>query len=230
MKQATRIIVIVAVLAAVVIGFFQYQQSRTAGAGQQQLDALTQEMAKLEAETALLRQQQEEAARLAKMAADARRMAEAQAAREAAERTALVASLNDRLQREATERRAAEEAQARLEAKIRELGDAQLAANRRMAELQAARDAAGATHTADTAEADALRREMEQQQAELARLADENEALKQRQLALLEQQISTEDAIIRVGGEIFLPANEIRSPNFRRRDALLFKQRLHGGD
>jgi len=79
-------------------------------------------------------------------------------------------------------------------------------------------------------EALTLRKTIEQQQAELVALEQENLSLRERQQTLEERQIRTEEAILSAGGKITIPFPEIRSPNVRRRDAILFKQRFTDSD
>ena len=75
-----------------------------------------------------------------------------------------------------------------------------------------------------------MRKTIEKQQADLVALEEENLSLRERQQKLEEQQIRTEEAILSAGGRITIPFPEIRSPNVRRRDAILFKQRFTDTD
>jgi hypothetical protein len=166
--------------------------------------------------------QNEESARLAKQADEARRMAEAQAEKERLERQRLVEELNARLKAEAAERKAAEEAQLALAEKMKALEEAQL-------EAQAALAALEASSTVGTIDGTAgLKAKIEAQEQSLAALSQENQALKEKTQLLESRQIATEEAIVEAGGRVDLPYPEIRSPNIRRREAIYFKERILG--
>lgn len=166
--------------------------------------------------------QNEESARLAKQAEEARRMAEAQAEKERLERQRLVDELNARLQAEAAERKAAEEAQLALAEKMKALEAAQLEAQAALAALEASSTVGAIDETAG------LKAKIEAQEQSLAALSQENQALKEKTQLLESRQIATEEAIVKAGGRIDLPYPEIRSPNVRRREAIYFKERILG--
>ncbi|MGA1205121.1 MAG: hypothetical protein ACO3ZW_04845 [Opitutales bacterium] len=182
----------------------------------QQQEMLLEAQQKMQAEN-------EEAAKLAKQADEARRMAEAQAEKERLEREKLVADLNQRLKKEAAERKEAEAALDALEEKMKALEVAQAEAQAALAELEKAQ--AGAVLDADTV---ALKEKIRSQEASLAMLSQENQSLKERQQLLEQRQIQTEEAIVRAGGVLDIPYPEIRSPNIRRREAIYFKERILG--
>jgi hypothetical protein len=166
--------------------------------------------------------QNEESARLAKQADEARRMAEAQAEKERLERQRLVEELNARLQTEAAERKAAEEAQLALAEKMKALEEAQLEAQAALAALEASSTVGTIDETAG------LKAKIEAQEQSLVALSEENQALKEKTELLESRQIATEEAIVEAGGRIDLPYPEIRSPNIRRREAIYFKERILG--
>jgi len=224
MKKNTVLIVILALFALIGFGLFfatQSKQDSIAQSQEKKLKDLENQMSQIEKDAQLALEAQEKATQEAMMAAEAQKMAEAKAAQEAAEKQALVKQLNDRLQIEARERREAELAQKELEATLLSLKEAQEAATARLAELESTQ-----VEKSDTSD---LRTKLTEQESEIAKLAEENEALKERQQVLLEKQVSTEESIIEAGGKIELPYPEIRSPNYKRRDALYFKQRISGG-
>lgn len=185
-------------------------------AAQAEQDRLTAQARELSASAAA-------AERAAQQALEAQRMAEARAAREEAERQRLVAELNERLERETRERREAELARQRLESRMAELAAAQQLAEQRLRELDAARTAQPDAPAEDVAEADTLRAELESQRNALAQLEQENAALRNRQDALLEQQLKTEEAILRTGARVKVTFPEMLSSNFRRRAVYHFR-------
>ncbi|MEX0326007.1 MAG: hypothetical protein AB3N33_07975 [Puniceicoccaceae bacterium] len=225
MNKFYAIIAVLIILALAGFGLYFANQSQMAeqeAAMNERISQLESEQQQLKASGDILRAEQAEAERLARQAEEARLMAEAQAEKERLERERLVAELNERLAREAAERKAAEEAQLALAAKMAELEAAQAEAQASLAALEA--EQAGQ----ESADASALKEKLEAQEAELVALATENEALKERQQLLEQRQIATEEAIVSAGGKVEIPYPEIRSPNVRRQQAIYFKERVLG--
>jgi len=225
MNKFYALIAILALLAIAGFSLFFMNRSRLADQETQmdaQIAQMLEEQKQLAQTEADLRAKQAESERLAKEAEQARLMAVAQAEKERQEREKLVAELNERLKREAAERKQAEEAQAALAAKMQALEESQAEAQAALAALEMER-AAGAG-----GETDALRQKMAQAEKDMLALSQENEALKARQQLLEQRQIATEEAIISAGGKIEIPFPEIRSPNIKRREAIYFKERVLG--
>jgi len=227
MQKSLPIILILALLAVAGFILFFVNQSRLAekdAVMQDQMLTLQAEQQRLSDIEEQLRGEMLEKDRLAREAMEARQMAEALAEQERREREKLVADLNERLKQEARERAGAEAAQRELEQRMEDLAAAQREAQAALAMLESARQ----TPTEQRPEEVELQKKLEAQRMQLASLERENLALKQRQQLLEQRQIATEEAIVSAGGQIDIPYPEIRSPNVRRRDAILFKQRLSG--
>ena len=225
MNKFYAIIAVLVILALAGFGLYFNNQSRLAeqeATMNERISQLEAEQQQMKAAEDILRAEQAEAERLARQAEEARLMAEAQAEKERLERERLVAELNARLAREAAERKAAEEAQMALAAKMKELEAAQAEAQASLAALEAAQ---GASATVETS---GLQEKIKAQEAELVALSQENDALKERQQLLEQRQIATEEAIVSAGGRVEIPYPEIRSPNVRRQQAIYFKERVLG--
>ncbi|NDV63519.1 hypothetical protein G0Q06_13725 [Puniceicoccales bacterium CK1056] len=221
------LIVVLAVVAVVGFVLFFWNQGRLADkeqAMQEQMEFLLNEQEKIAGLEESIAAKQAEAERLAKEAVEARKMAEAQAETERLEREKMVAELNARLQKEAEERRQAEAAQLELQEKMESLQLAQKEAQVALAELQKTRGG-GASYAP---EEESLQQKLIEQEKLLASLEEENQSLKLRQQTLTEQQMRTEEAIMKAGGQVDIPYPEIRSPNVKRRQAIYFKERVAG--
>lgn len=228
MNKSLPIIAVLALLAiAGFIMFFvnQSKLSEQEAVVQEQLRELREEQARLAEMEGNLRGEVQESDRIAREAMEAKQMAEAAADKERKERERLVQELNARLAREAEERRQAELAQQELEAKMAALDEAQKEAQAALAELEKQR---AERQEEPTEEEEVLSEKVETQLAQLTALQEENRSLKERTLELERKQIATEEAIVSAGGKIELAYPEIRSPNVRRRQAILFKQRVAG--
>jgi dTMP kinase len=218
-------IVILAILALAGFGLYFSNKSKMAeqdAINSERIAQLSEEQEKLLAIEQGLREEQARTAELARQAEEARLMAEAQAEKERLEREKLVAELNERLMREAAERKQAEEAQLALAARMKELEEAQAEAQASLAALEAEQAA-----PVDS-EATALKSKIQAQEEALVALSAENEVLKERQQLLEQQQVATEEAIVSAGGRVSIPYPEIRSPNVRRKEAIYFKERILG--
>jgi hypothetical protein len=227
MQKSLPIIVLLALLALAGFILFFVNQSRLSDQEslvQEQMMAFQEEQQRLaEIEQSLLKEKAE-SDRLAREALEARQMAEALAEEERRERERLIVELNERLKQEARERAEAEAAQRDLEQRMEALYTAQQEAQAALAMLQSQRQASAEGEEPEQ-EAE-LRQKLQDQQSQLAALETENQALKERQQLLESRQIATEEAIASAGGRVSIPYPEIRSPNVRRREAILFKQRL----
>lgn len=229
MKKPLPLILGLAAVAVVGFVLFFWNQGRLAdkeAALQEQMETLMNEQEKISELEESIKAKQMEADRLAKEAVEARKMAEAQAEKERIEREKLVADLNARLQKEAEERRQAEAAQLELQEKMQALQVAQQESQAALAQLQQTREAG----TAAAPEEASLQEKLAEQEMLLASLEQENKALKERQQALTERQIRTEEAIMEAGGRVEIPFPEIRSPNVKRRLAIYFKERVSGSE
>lgn len=228
MKKSLPIIAILALLTIVGFALFFANQAKLAENEevlQDQIKELRDGQMRLAEIESDLRSEMAESDQIAKEALEAKQMAEAAAEKERLERERLVSELNTRLQREAEERREAEVAQLELQEKMAELEEAQNEAQAALAELEKTRTEKG---DEPTEEEQALNEKVEEQLAQLDQLKEENKALKERTTELEQKQIATEEAIVDAGGRVELAYPEIRSPNIKRRQAILFKQRIAG--
>lgn len=223
MNKNTLIAVILGVAAAIAFVLFYTNYSarqdllRQQETEQARLEALEAERAELTREAEAARSRAEA---LRREAEEAARMAAAKVAEEEALRQQELAELNTRLQREAAERRAAEEQATRLQQSLDELARVQAEAEARLAELEQAR-AGGAAGPDELT----LREQLRQQEENMARLQAENDQLRERQQVLASRQMETEEEILRRGGELWIPSTEVMSLNYRRREALLNRNR-----
>jgi dTMP kinase len=225
MNKFYALIAVLIILALAGFGLFFSNKAKMAEQDalmQEQISQLNDEQQKLMEIEKGLREEKAQSEALARQADEARLMAEAQAEKERQERERLVAELNERLAREAIERKEAEEAQLALAAKMKELEAAQAEAQAALAALEAEQVDTSGSDAAD------LKAKLQEQEQALVALSSENEALKDRQQLLEQQQMATEEAIISAGGRIAIPYPEIRSPNARRQSAIYFKERILG--
>lgn len=224
------IIGLLLILAIVGLGFgwVSYKENEELAAREaaqsQRLQELESGAAELEARTAAAETARRQAATQAAQAEEARRMAEAQAAEAEEERQLRVAELNEELQRAAEARRQAQEQSALLAQRIEELSAAREEAATRLAALEEAQQGGESISTA-SAEPTGLSRQLQEQEAELARLREENTALAERTQVLLNRQIEAEEAIMAHGGDISLPLQDIMSPSSRRYQAMRHRSR-----
>ena len=227
MKKSLPLIIILAIIAIVGFVLFFWNQGRLAdkeAALQEQMEMLLSEQEKISTLEESIMARRGESDRLAREAMEAKQMAEALAEKERRERETLVAELNARLKKEAEERRQAEAAQQELEQKMQELQVAQKEAQAALSELQKTRAGGSASQPEEAS----LEQKLIEQEKLLASLERENQELKMRQESLTEQQIRTEEAILKAGGQVEIPYPEIRSPNVKRRQAIYFKERVVG--
>lgn len=214
---ALAIVAVIALAAILLLAKTCSDKERTS----QEASRAQQELSNLEAQNAALAaQNREREAQLAaaRMAEEARRMADEKAKQDEVARLARIEELNERLKREAEERRRAEQAMLALQQRLEALSLAQAEADARVRALQDAKDAAAL----ESPEAKAAR------EAELARLRAENDRLQEQYQLALARQIRTEEAILEEGGEVTIPFYEFRSTNNRRREAIMLKERVIG--
>ena len=228
MQKSLPIIAFLALLAIAGFTLFFVNQTRLAdqeSVMQEQMKELRDEQMRLAEMEGSLRSEVRESDEIARQALEAKQMAEAAAEKERRERERLVAELNSRLKREAEERRQAEIAQQELQAKMAALEEAQQEAQAALQQLEEQRTEQSAEPTEEEEE---LSGKVQDQLAQLTALKEENRSLKERTLELERKQIATEEAIVSAGGTVELAYPEIRSPNVKRRQAILFKQRVTG--
>jgi hypothetical protein len=227
MNKTNGIIIALVILGVLGYGLFFLNQIRLAekeAIMEEQLAEHDQQQALLLQAQLEMQAQRESAAEQARHAEAARRMAEQQAEKERLEKNQLVRQLNERLKREAQDRRRAETAQRDLAEKMQQLEMAQAEAEAALNALEAASEEEAVVED----EAVALKEKIESQAEALAALEQENRSLKEQQQVLEHRQIATEEAIIKAGGKIDIPYPEIRSPNIRRKQAIYFKERILG--
>jgi len=70
-----------------------------------------------------------------------------------------------------------------------------------------------------------MRRQMAEQERALALMEERNKQLESEYQAALARQVQTEEEIDSAGGRVSIPYYDIRSPNVRRREAILLRQR-----
>ena len=227
MNKSIALIGLLALIAIGAIGMVFVSRARLAeqeALMQDQMILLMEEQQRLQESGSQMLEDKRANEELAQQALQAKIMAEALGEKERREREELVSSLNERLIREAEDRKQAEAAQAELAGKIAALEAAQAESKAALDALELERqgNVAGSATTAS------LRDQVEAQEQQLAALAEENENLKEQQVMLESKQVATEEAIVKVGGRIRIPYPEIRSANARRKEAIYFKERVAG--
>lgn len=233
-RSVAILLILILALSGILIGLTIYnrgQQMELAdelASQQARVDQLENEKASREAAADRARAEAERARQEAAAAQEAQRLAEARALREEQERQARLAELNERLARESAERRVREQQLATLNARLAELAAAQQEAEAKAAELAAAQastgQSAGAAEGAtELAEVEAT---LAARDAEIDRLRVENERLQAEYQVALDRQIETEEEIMDRGGEITgIGVLDIRSPNYKRRQAVILRDR-----
>jgi chromosome segregation ATPase len=217
----TKLLVFILLLVAIIAGslLFQFYQdqkqiNQQKAELQRSLSSLENKVIELSYETREKDSSLEMSRQQIQASEEARRMIEAQWAKEESERQARLAELNRRLKEESTQRRESELAMQKLEQQIQALAQEKRAAEERLKTS----DSADKTKT--------LIAELQERDSEMARLEAENKRLKRAQEEAARLQSQTQREIAEMTTIESRPVMDVRSPYYKRKDALFLKETI----